>query len=260
LEERKRVCKNQYLLDKKYRVVFFDFGDTLVFNNQPFVEGLYKILKTMEINTNINKLKAAVRMANIVLEDERCNAKSETKYCAFEIKYYGYVLELLGYLQKDNQYPEYIHNMMPYYHKTYLKPEVPLVLSTLKEEGYKLGIISNNNYSFLQICDELGIRDKFDFIIYSDDVGCEKPLPHIFEDALLKADVKPQESIHVGDSYMADVLGARRVGITPILVCNENIENIYDDCICINNLIDILKFLEIEFNRFSETPWQKCKG
>ena len=236
---------SQCLLNKKFKAIFFDFGDTLAFNNQSFVEGLHKILRTININVSIERLQSVVRMADSgELVSERLKARDEKAYRAFRIKYYKYVLGLLGYPQQDNEYAEYLHNMIPYYHNTYLKPESLLVLSTLRKAGYKLGIVSNFCHALPRICRELGITDKVDFIVYSDDVGYEKPSPYIFKEALERASTAPEEAIHVGDSYVADVLGARAVGITPILVCEEDI---YGDCIWINNLIDILRFLGIEF-------------
>ena len=189
---------NQSLPNKKYKVIFFDFGDTLAFNNQTFVEGLHKILKTINIIVHISKLKAVIGMADSgILTEDRLKARNVDDYRAFRIKYYTYVLNLLGYPSNDNKYPEYIHNMIAFYHQTYLKPESVQVLSILKENGYKLGIISNFSHSLPRILNKLGIADKFDFITYSDDVGYEKPLPYIFEDALSKADVKPEECIHI---------------------------------------------------------------
>ena len=236
--------KNEKLQKEKYKAIFFDFGDTLSFNNQSFVDGLSKVLMTLDISVPMDQLRAVISICDSgVLKEERLQARSKSDYYAFRLKYYSSVLKLIDYPQKDDCYPKILHEMMPYYHATYLKPETLLVLSALRQEGYKIGIVSNFDHSLPWICHELGIDEKVDFITYSDDLGIEKPLPYIFEDALEKAGVKPEETIHIGDSYVADIQGAKALGITPILITDTKT---YRDCICIHNLIDILRLLNIE--------------
>jgi len=73
-------------------------------------------------------------------------------------------------------------------------------------------------------------------------VEYEKPHPKIFEEALRRAGTKPAETIHVGDSYEADVVGARNAGITPILIDREKSYNTVD-CIKIHTLQELLDIL-----------------
>jgi putative hydrolase of the HAD superfamily len=231
--------------NRKYKAVFFDFGDTIAFNNQTFPESMYRILQSIGIKISKDRLKEAILNTDYSeMRKERMKACGKEDYRNFRIKYYRRVLNLLGYPDIDMRYAEFLHNMISFYHSSYLKPEALYVLSTLKAEGFILGIVSNFSHALPRICDELKITDIFDFITYSDSVGYEKPSPQIFEEALEKAGVKPEEVIHVGDSYDADVLGARAVGITPVLLPPSE-DDSTNDCICIHNLIDILELLGI---------------
>jgi FMN phosphatase YigB (HAD superfamily) len=64
----------------------------------------------------------------------------------------------------------------------------------------------------------LGISSGyFDSVTYTQEAGANKPDPTIFQLALKRAGCSPNEAVHVGDSYEKDVLGARRIGIMPIL-------------------------------------------
>jgi len=236
---------NKELLDKtRYKAIFFDFGDTIAFNNQTFPDSLHKILKSIGVYVDEDKLRSVIFKADTgELQEERKKNRERESYREFRIKYYKYVLNQLGYSHME-RYAEYIQNVIGYYHSTYLKPETFYVLDVLRKENYKLGIVSNFSHALPWICDELGITKKIDFITYSDDVGVEKPEPQIFYDALEKAGVNPGEVIHVGDSYAADVIGARSVGITPILIIGNNKKE-YEYCICIENLIDILNIMKI---------------
>jgi len=68
------------------------------------------------------------------------------------------------------------------------------------------------------MCRELGIAEYLDFTVTSAEAGADKPQPPIFLKALELAQVTAAEAVHVGDQYQNDVLGARGVGIAPILL------------------------------------------
>lgn len=75
--------------------------------------------------------------------------------------------------------------------------------------GYTLGLISNGNaYPHY-----FGLKGVFQFSLFSQDCGIEKPDPGIFELAAEKAGCEKQELLHVGDSLEGDVAGALNAGI-----------------------------------------------
>jgi putative hydrolase of the HAD superfamily len=92
-------------------------------------------------------------------------------------------------------------------------------LKQLKANGYRLGIISNWSWHLPELCEQLGLASYFDYIATSARVGFPKPRREIFLDALqgLKAD--PARSVHIGDTYTADILGAWSVGIAALWLC-----------------------------------------
>ena len=68
----------------------------------------------------------------------------------------------------------------------------------------------------------------------------QKPHPPIFEAALRKAGVHPSEAVHVGDQYNSDVVGARGVGIKPVLIDRDGLMCRVDDCIKVRGLMEVL--------------------
>ena len=52
--------------------------------------------------------------------------------------------------------------------------------------------------------------------VVSDMVGCEKPDPRIFQQALALADVAPHEAVFVGDRLDIDVGGAKAAGMRAV--------------------------------------------
>ncbi len=93
------------------------------------------------------------------------------------------------------------------------------ILTELGARGYRLGLITNryNVERFHELLDRLHLRPYFDMVLASGEVGIQKPDPGIFVAALDRMDARAETSIYVGDNYWADVVGARRAGLTPIL-------------------------------------------
>lgn len=72
---------------------------------------------------------------------------------------------------------------------------------------YLLGLLSNGN-GYPERC---GLPDRFAFVVFSQDVGFEKPDKRIFQAACSKAGCRPEELMHVGDSLESDVQGAKGI-------------------------------------------------
>lgn len=124
-----------------------------------------------------------------------------------------------------------------------LFPDVHPTLTALKERSLQLAIVSNWNWHLPDLVRELGLTDYFDFIVVSARVGCAKPHPGIFQVALERAKARPEQVIHVGDSYHADLLGAQAVGITGVLLDREDKVSL-DDHLKIRSLDELLTILE----------------
>lgn len=117
-------------------------------------------------------------------------------------------------------------------------PEVAGVLQQLKENGCILGVVSNWDYRLPAILNELEVGRYFDFVLTSAACGCEKPEARIFQEALRRAHVAPEEALHVGDSYERDVVGAQQAGIQPVLLQREGAVDDADICV-IRNLDEL---------------------
>ena len=109
-------------------------------------------------------------------------------------------------------------HMGEFYRPESIVPEdVRRALPQLKQAGYILGVISNRDKPFLDVLQEHGIDQFFDFLLAAGEVNVFKPEPGVFEHALQRLNLSPNAVIYVGDNYYADVVGARRAGLQPIL-------------------------------------------
>lgn len=99
-----------------------------------------------------------------------------------------------------------------------LYPDAEPTLSKLKDDGFSVGMVSNAPSDTGKVVEELGIARYFDSVVISGVVGYSKPHPEIFRIALKEVGAKPEEAVHIGDLYEADVVGARNAGIMGLLI------------------------------------------
>lgn len=96
-------------------------------------------------------------------------------------------------------------------------------LDDLRASGYIVGIVSNVPSGGSELSDQLGLSSSIDFAVTSSEVGCEKPDPRIFAEALRRAnDTSPNAALMVGDQLESDINGAIGAGIQPVLLDRNN--------------------------------------
>ncbi len=92
-------------------------------------------------------------------------------------------------------------------------------LKFLKEKGIRTGVISNIAYAPAVVSERINrlLPDNgFEFILTSSNYIFRKPNQRIFELALEKAQLPPEEVWYVGDQYECDVKGSSRAGLFPV--------------------------------------------
>ncbi len=87
------------------------------------------------------------------------------------------------------------------------------VVKGLREDGYRVGVVSNSDGTVADALDTAGFGGLFELIIDSGNVGVSKPDPAIFGVALDELAVPADRVWYVGDSHFHDVGGARAAGL-----------------------------------------------
>jgi putative hydrolase of the HAD superfamily len=123
-----------------------------------------------------------------------------------------------------------------------LYPDAEPTLSWLAEAGFVMALVSNAPPDTVKVVEDLGLRKYIPHIVISGVVGYSKPHPEIFRIALTQAGVKPEQTVHVGDLYESDVVGARNAGIKGILLDREGTATGLD-CPIITTLTDLRNLL-----------------
>ncbi|WP_136480181.1 YjjG family noncanonical pyrimidine nucleotidase [Cognatitamlana onchidii] len=147
---------------------------------------LYREEKINKENLRYARLQETFREIGTVVADTIINKLSEdyiTHLTSFNYLFEN-TLDVLNYL-----YPKY---------------NLHIITNGFDEVQYKK-MIKSNIYSY------------FKTVTNSEMVGVKKPNPKIFNYAINKAEAHISESIMIGDSYEADILGAQNIGMDVIL-------------------------------------------
>ena len=91
------------------------------------------------------------------------------------------------------------------------------MLQRLKDDGLKLGVISNFDYRLYRILDGLDLTRYFDSITISSEAGFAKPRREVYDAALARAGVTARDAMHVGDSEHLDFAPAAALGMAAVL-------------------------------------------
>jgi putative hydrolase of the HAD superfamily len=91
-------------------------------------------------------------------------------------------------------------------------------LDALRGRDLRLVVVSNWDVSLADVLKRVGLANRFDGIVTSSEVGARKPAAAIFQRALRLAAVTPDRAVHIGDSLLEDVEGARAAGVDAFLL------------------------------------------
>jgi putative hydrolase of the HAD superfamily len=117
-------------------------------------------------------------------------------------------------------------------------------LTMMKNQNRKIVMVTDltSQVQFLKI-KNLNIGHLFDWIVTSEEAGCEKPHPYIFHLALTKCGLSAEEVCMIGDSYEKDVEGALNAGIpTVIWLDRSNAQSktgLYDQIITVRQFHEV---------------------
>ena len=131
--------------------------------------------------------------------------------------------------------------------KTTPYPNVKATLQTLKNDGYKLAIITNKPFDFIEpILQQLELDNLFELCIGGDSLAEKKPSPLPLQYMCKKFNIKPRNTLMIGDSKN-DILAAKAANIQSIAVSygynyGEDIR-VYEPDYTIDNFADILELL-----------------
>lgn len=237
------------------RTIFFDVGFTLLYPYPSDLDICQEVCAGLglHIHTEIMRNRL-VEMEDFYLRHMRANRQvwaSDRDIYEFWTTYYMTMLRPLIEEQDEtrlNQLAELINHEYDSHTRWQLYPDVLPTLEALRtSKRYTIGAISDWGIALGPILQRLQLNSYLDCLLVSAVTGHAKPSPSLYETALVRADTVADYALHIGDSYTLDVLGARSVGITPVLLDRkQHLEQPQVDCLLIHSLSDVLELLEVE--------------
>jgi HAD superfamily hydrolase (TIGR01509 family) len=191
--------------------IFFDVGNTLVFQNQ---ERTLAPLWQRGVHPTEAQLYSAERAARQEMDLLISRArKVDQQYWE---TYYSHLLATIGITDISLRL-ELVALARSSANWTRVHPETKQVLEDLRGD-YRLAVISNSDGRMAQLLESCGLGECFEAVIDSGNVGYEKPAIEIFQAALKTLSVLAEHSVYIGDIYSIDYLGARNAGMEAILM------------------------------------------
>lgn len=179
--------------------IFFDFDDTLQSR-----KGAYRLYCEAFLSKYFPNISDEERLRKL----DEMESHVDGGYKDREV----YFPEMIELWKWDNHPPmQELFDSFNYDFGKYIVmlPGAVDVLKELKSRGYILGAITNGVSSLQNIkLDTAGIRDLFDVVVVSGDIGIYKPDRRIFDEAIRRAGIKNEEALFVGDHPINDIEGA----------------------------------------------------
>lgn len=229
------------------KAVFFDFYNTLISFDPPREQLQVRACREFDITVDPKAILRGYWVADDFMSRENAclsiQKRSQQEAQEFWADYEVILLKTAGVEIPKELALRIFTRLRQLERKLILFDDVLPTLSIIKRRGLVLGLVSNLNRSLDGHCNELGLTTYIDFALSSSEVGAEKPHPPIFLAALEHAGTSASEAIHVGDQYHSDVIGARGVGISPLLLDREGFWEGFSDCPRIQSLREIVNYL-----------------
>jgi len=204
------------------RAVFFDVGNTLLFPYPSVSEVCRQVLQRHGHVHDLGAIEDIMPLVDAYYED-RYRADdtfwtNEEETSGVWVGMYSLMLDRLGIDENAATIAREVYDEFGSAARWRAYDDVAPAFERLRERGFILGIISNWDTRLATLLSGLGLSEYLGPVVSSAAEGLHKPDPRVFELACDRVGVPPGECVHVGDHYYADVLGARAVGMTPVLI------------------------------------------
>ena len=229
------------------RGILFDIGDTLLAATALQREALQETAHVLEAERWIADPAPFIRAYETADRSERFDEIPDLNHLYSDERIIAHAFQLLRW-PDDSQFSARFLKVYRSVVRASIKsdPELKALLGRLREQRIRLGIVSNGTtFEQLDQLARLGIKEYFDPILISEEVGVRKPHPRIFLRAADHWNLPPRDILVVGDRADWDVVGARCAGMKSALTIqfvenrDASIPNAEPDLV-ISNLSELL--------------------
>lgn len=233
---------------KQYKALFLDWDDTIGDFSQAAhrsLQDIYTGYGLAEIYDSFEDYYATYTPHNIWLWEQYGLDKVTKDYLEFDRFFYPLMMAPRPYPMSkaaelaQQMCKEHLRHTTDYFQPIPGAVEVVRTLAT----KYPLTIVSNG---FVEVqykkINRSGLADCFKHVVLSEEVGCQKPNPRIYEIALEQNGLRPDEVLMIGDSWTSDIQGAINAGIDQMWI-NPNVDENRKATYKVSCLKDVLPLL-----------------
>ncbi len=198
------------------KAVFFDVDFTLIYPGPTFqAEGYRRACAAHGITVDPARFDAATAASSVILDEVEEQIYTHDLF----VHYTASIIEHMGGRgEKVIEVAREIYDQWSVNHHFELYDDVAPVLTQLSQSGLIVGAISNSHRSLDAFCEHFSLRGLITVAVSSAEHGYMKPHRSIFDAALAKAGVRPEEAVMVGDSIRHDIDGALAIGMRAVLL------------------------------------------
>ena len=201
--------------------VFFDFDGTLVFHKPDSLDIIRAFCQEIGQPLTTEAERIIRRSRHEYFGDSAIRPSSDLSPQDFWQHLNRFLLEAAGIQGDLEQLAQKVTDHLAGIAFSYYCPEGNFrILTELRNRDYGLGLITNreNVNRFYELLHQMDLQSYFDLVLASGELGVRKPDPAIFHTALERTGAAAANSIYVGDNYWADIVGAERAGMAPVLL------------------------------------------
>lgn len=192
------------------RAIIFDVDDTLYSFKGAHEASLPALRRYVEEKLGLDG-EEFVHRYDGMMEKQRIrsgeNAAMHNRYIRFQMMLEEYGLPLRHVLPLNDFYWREVLS------HSVAEPGVVESMDQLRAEGIRIGIGTDMTLDWqLEKLETLGLMDRIDFMVSSEEAGAEKPTRSFFDLCLAKAECRKEECMFLGDNIYKDALGAKNYG------------------------------------------------
>lgn len=207
------------------KAVFFDAADTLFYIKNGLGNTYAEPAKKYGIDPDPQELRKAFGKYFPTAPPLAFETESEEELKTLEKQWwYDVVHKVYSDIGMFDKFDEYFHDLFEVFRTSAWEifPETNEVLTRLKTRGYKIIVVSNFDSRVYDVCRGMDILDHFDDFVISSESGYAKPSIEIFQLALNRNSLMPDECVHIGDNYMNDFVCPTSIGMNAIFLDRDN--------------------------------------
>lgn len=213
------------------KVIFFDMGNTLLHFHYGKSDDEKDLQGLIYLTEYLNKFNAKIKLDEVKqgfyenwMEGIKERRVTLTEYPIEDflnnfLHKYEFSLKLEQCIEAINLF------YTDYREQVYFEKDIYDTLKTIKDKGFKIGVISNTCYydEVMKECfKKASIYDLIDSFTFSYSLRIGKPNKEIFKTAFETMKITPVEAVMVGDNLESDIKPALDLGMKTIWLNHKN--------------------------------------